>query len=93
MLIGSVDAIVIPTRDGNPQVTRNGNKRDLSLVRAEDGNNHCIGAEGCAGAFVGTDQQEINGLLSVVENLTTGRVNGGKGRDRIDEEVRVNGRD
>lgn len=52
MLVGGVDAVVVPARDVDPKIARDGNKRDLSIVGAQDGNHHCVGAEGCAGTYV-----------------------------------------
>ena len=73
MLIGSVDALIFPAGDGYPQITRDRDQRDLSLVRAQDGDDHRIRAEGAARSSVGADQQEVDGLLSIVEDLTARR--------------------
>ena len=89
MLISCVNALILPAGDGDPQVARDGYERDLSLIGAQDGNNHRVRAEGGAGAFVGADQQEVDGLLSVVEDVTAGGVDGWQRRDSINEEVRV----
>ena len=40
-------------------------------------------------SLVGADQEEVDGLLSVAEDLTAGGVDGRQGRDGVDEEVRV----
>ena len=52
MLVGSVDSVVIPTGNINPKIARDGDKRDLSIVGTQDGNHHCVGAEGCAGTYI-----------------------------------------
>src|SRR5687768_4501245 len=55
MLVGSIDALILPFGDEHPQVTRDGDEGYLSLIRAQDGDNHCIRAEGTAGPSIRTD--------------------------------------
>src|SRR5829696_464521 len=82
VLIGSIDALVFPFRNVDPQIARNRDERDLSIIGAQNGNDHRICAEAAAGSSIRPDQQEVDRLLSIVEYLTSVRVNGGKRCDR-----------
>ena len=95
VLVGSIDALILPFGDEHPQVTRDGDEGYLSLIGSQDGDDHRVRAEGAAGSSIGADQQEVDSLLSVVQDLTTarsGRVNCCQRCKGIEEDVRVDGR-
>src|SRR5687767_11198928 len=95
VLVSRIDALVLPFGDEHPQVTRDGDKGYLTLIGAQDGDDHRIGAEGAAGSAIGADQQEVDRLLPVVQDLTTARsggVNRCQGRKSIGKHVWVDRR-
>ncbi len=91
VLVGCVDALVLPAGDIHPQVARDGDEGNLAFVRAQDGDHHCVGTERAAGALVRADQQEVDRFLAVVKHLAPGGVDGRERLEGVDQHVRVDG--